>query len=458
MRPATSRAPFPRVFRGLAAILVLLTAGPALSWAEPLTLDQCIEIALRNNPSLRAARAGVDADRAGHLSTYSAFLPSLSASWDYSRRTSWREDLTDITATDPNDPSTWEYHYRSVKGTSDGYSASYTLSQNLITPAEWLQHRASAQSLIASQSGLRSVESDIRYLVRLQYFAFLQAILLDEVYVEATDVARAQLNRSQALFDLGSVARTDVLQARVNLASAERSQINARNAIEEERARLAVLLGMDVTEPLEIRRDITDPASFEENENALISEAQASRPELRQAQAAQRAAKLQSKSAFWSMLPSLGGSASYQKGLDDLWDTVNPADIDQPNASWGIGIGVNWRVFDGLSSIGNYKRAKASVVAASESVRRQELEASLAVRQAQVAVKNAREGIDAATESVALAEENLRLQQALYDNGGGTILEVNNAQAELTRARNDLVNARISLHMALAQQERAIGR
>jgi outer membrane protein TolC len=64
----------------------------------------------------------------------------------------------------------------------------------------------------------------------------------------------------------------------------------------------------------------------------------------------------------------------------------------------------------------------------------------------------------AAEEAVALAEENFKLQQALYQNGAGTILELNNAQVDRTKAKNALVEATISLHLANAQLDRALGR
>jgi len=91
-------------------------------------------------------------------------------------------------------------------------------------------------------------------------------------------------------------------------------------------------------------------------------------------------------------------------------------------------------------------------------VREQELNAALLVREAQVEIRNAREEMSAAEESVALAEESFRLQEALYQNGAGTILELNNAQVERAKAKNALVVATISLHTAHAQLDRALGR
>ena len=124
----------------------------------------------------------------------------------------------------------------------------------------------------------------------------------------------------------------------------------------------------------------------------------------------------------------------------------------------GFSIGLSWNIFDGLGTIGGVKSAKASVAAAREEFRRQELETALGVREARIEIKNAHEGIHAAQEAVELAAENLKLQEALYENGGGTILELNNAQVENTRARNSLIEARIGLHLAYALLDRAMGR
>ncbi len=119
---------------------------------------------------------------------------------------------------------------------------------------------------------------------------------------------------------------------------------------------------------------------------------------------------------------------------------------------------MNWDIFDGMRTIGGIQRAKAQEASALQSRREAELSASLGVREALVAIRDTREGIRAGQESVNLAEENLKLQQALYDNGGGTILEVNTAQADLSKAKTDLINGRIDLQLALALLDRALGR
>jgi len=248
------------------------------------------------------------------------------------------------------------------------------------------------------------------------------------------------------------------LQARVNRATKERDLIASHTSIDQERARLATLLGLDVQAPLEIRLDVEDPPETELDETALNNEATESLPEVLQAKAQVVAAGDRYRSSVWSQLPTLGGSLFYSKGADHLSDVTNPDELKGNGAEWGFTIGLNWEVFDGMRTIGEIQRAKADEAAARESRRQAELRASLGVRGALVAIRDAREGIRVAQESVNLAEENLKLQQALYDNGGGTILEVNTAQADLSLAKSDLIKNRVTLHMAHALLDRALGR
>jgi outer membrane protein TolC len=301
-------------------------------------------------------------------------------------------------------------------------------------------------------------------MVRQQYFLLLQALLLERVAGEALGVSEEQLRRSDTLFELGSVARTDVLQARVNRATAVQELIRARNSVAQERARLAVLLGMSAADSLEIRTDVPDPPETVLEEESLMQQAVEERPEVRRAEAELAASRMRSRSAFWSQFPSLSGALFYNRQVDarpgrgDAFSDLIALDDLQQNASWGFSIGLDWSIFDGLGTIGEVKSSRAGVSSAREARRQEELDAGLAVREAEVAIRNAREGIQAAQESVELAEENLRLQQALYENGGGTILELNNAQVERTRAHNSLIEARIGLHVAYAQLDRALGR
>ena len=131
-------------------------------------------------------------------------------------------------------------------------------------------------------------------------------------------------------------------------------------------------------------------------------------------------------------------------------------DLDQ-EARWGFSVGVSQTLFDGLRTKGSIQRATAGRRAQERALDAQRLQVALDIRESLLALKNAAEGIRSAREGVSLAEESARLQKALYESGGGTLLEWNNAQVELTRAKVAVVEAEASYHLAEAALERAVG-
>jgi outer membrane protein TolC len=392
------------------------------------------------------------------LTSYGGILPTVNVQTGFNRNAPWVAELP-IERVFINDQGLIDTVFSSQEHRSflNSWSLSTSLVQKLISPSDWYRFRAAGSDLNVARQSLRGSRAELVYQVRQAYFLLVRSILLEQVTTEALTVSEAQASRSQAMFDVGSVARSDVLQAGVNRAGAERDEINARNGIEQQRALLAALMGANVEQPLEVQTDMTESPAATYDESALIHEALDIRPEVRGARAEVRSAQLRDRSAFWNLWPTLEGSLTYQKtstNSDAIW---NPSSLTDRDAAWGLSIGLNWNVFDGLASIGSHKSAGADVAIARESQRQEELNAAVGVREALIAIKNAREGMAAAGEGVSLAEENLRLQQALYENGGGTILDLNTAQAALTKARIDQVDAGISLHLAVAQLDRAVG-
>lgn len=443
-----------RIMGTLVAVLAILPAMGRGAIAEPLSLDQCIAAAIENNPGLAQSGWQLEGARASRLSSANSFLPSVSYSFSQSRDRTWG-----TWSIEPYiDPISGEV-VRSRTGFryDTGYSNRLSVSQNVLNLPAWYRYSATGADLTSAKEGFRGSRGDLILLVRQQYLSLLGSILIHENAKEALTVSEDQLRRSQALFDVGSVARSDVLQARVTRANAVRDEISARNAVDQARAALAITLGMNVQDGLEIRQDLEPPVAMEADESSLIREAIDTRPESRQAHAATRAAELRYRSTWWSHFPVVSLGADWSRAASTVGDALDLGDLDT-GSSMGFGFSLNWPLFDGMATYGNVRGSKADLYAARERERQEKLNAALGVREAQIAIRNAREGMNAAEEAVALAEENLKLQEALYQNGAGTILELNNAQVERTRAKNSLVEATISLHLANAQLDRALGR
>lgn len=437
-------------------------SGSEVDLGSPLSLDRLIHIASERNLSLAQSYQSVEGVRGSRTGSYANLLPNVSGSWGYSQAISESSPTTrffdiggiPIQIEDPGG--------RTV---SDRYNLSIGLNQALIAPAAWFSFRQAGSSLESASLGLERARDNLAFEVTRQYFSLIRARELSRVAHETYRLSQEQLRRAQSLFELGSVARSDVLQAQVRVAGSERDRIASDNSVELERARLCLLLAIPVDSPLEVQDPPpppVDPVPGSGGEQVRL--ALQNRADFRQSELDLSGARLGEKSARWSRYPSISGGLSYSRhftgpvtsGEDvGVFDIFRNLDTD---ATWGFSLGLRASIFDGLSTKGSIQRATAGRRAREQALEEKRLSVALEVREASIQIKNASEGIRSAGEGVNLAEESVRLQKALYEGGGGTLLEWNNALVELTRARVALVEAEVNLHLALAGMEYAVGR
>lgn len=459
-------------WRGAAAAAVMMTilglgaarADEPPDLSRPLTLEELLRLAKERNHGLAQAQSRIDLARGSYTSSWSTYLPSLrgSAGFEHGHDHSTSKRVLGP-AVQEEDGTT----------TSDGYSLSLDGTERLLDPPGWFRSQSSKHRLSASEHSFASAEDLLIWNVTTQYYEVVRQKKLLEVAEQAYTLAGEQLDRAQALYELGSVAKTDVLQAQVSRAASERDRIAAGNAVEQQRSLLAVYLALPVDSPIEVSppEEITALESTTE-EGTLVDQAMSERPDLAQAKAELSASGLDARAARWSRYPTLALSYSYRKfkssadneattklAQEDGSVSRNTAkySFEPEGSSWSVGLGLSVPIFDGFLTKGSIQQAVANQRIQERALEQAKLDAALEVRQSLIAIKNANEEIRSAREGVSLAEESVRLQKALYEAGGGTLLQWNNAQVELTKARVSLVEAEVNLRLAQAGLDKATG-
>jgi len=436
----------------LGALPAARAQGPLPDLSHPLGLDEIVRLALQRNLDLAQAGQGVDAAHGALTASYSGLLPSATLGYGYSRSAEnssqgqvYFDQSQNRVVQTSGGVTTWGY----------SYSTSLSGSTNLINLPAWYTYRQARTGLAAARSGWNDTRDGIVLAVRQQYFSVIGAMELAKVDSEAYNLAQDQLKRSQSLFQLGSVAKSDVLQAEVNLASAERDQISAQNSIEQERAKLAVQMALPMDAPLRVAGPAPLPDSLAAPvESEAIAAAQKNRPDLLQAKQNLESARLAEMTSKTRFLPSLGASYSYSKHRPGAGEVLNAFANDyQAN----VAVGLSMTLFDGMNMEGRLQQARAQRRSDEEALAAKNLQVSLEVREAMLSIKNASQEIRSARQGVSFAEESVRLQKALYESGGGTLLEWNNAQVQLTRARQALVQGEIDFRLAQAALSKAVG-
>jgi outer membrane protein TolC len=447
------------------AVLALSAAAPARAQEEnlppgPLSVEDAVRIALDRNYDIAIAAGSAAAARGRALSSYTGVLPRLDANGNYSHESITGSRFPETSAQLSN-----------LRGTTDtkAKGLDVSLNQSIFSWSN-IQDIKSANAGARASGGLAEAQRlDVALGTRVQYYELYKAEKLRAVRDEGVTLAQDQLERAETLFELGSVARNDVLQARVNLQQARLDEISARNAVEVQRARLAQILGLSVITPLEIASTIPPPGPLaaEVDSSAIYRQALEERPDLEAARESVNSAKADLGSAKADYYPELFGRVNWfwnwRLGnghgafIDSLTGEPIPFSVDNDSDGWSAVAGVQLNIFDGLLREGQVNAAKGSLASERARLHQQELAVQVELKEAILGVREASQSIAAAQEGVGLAEENLKLAQERYQVGSGTILELNEAQVSLTESRSALVDAEAALRVAEARLDRARG-
>jgi len=413
----------------VAAFLAL----PAVAWAqERKTLAECIEIALRQQPTLRAAAATVAAGRERVWQAAAAYLPQVSASYLASRRHASSESLIGNAGT-------------GRARTFPFYTTGATLSQVLFDFGQNLELIHAAQALADALAADADTQHDtVVFNVQQAYFMLLAAYRLRDVAEETVAQNQKHLDLAEGRHDVGLAPRIDVTTAQVQLATAALNQVTARNNVSLGRETLRNAIGLLGPLDFDIVDSLEQPQTEVSDEEALDL-AYANRPELRSIAAQEHADAERIKAIEKDYLPKLTVNSNV------TWSGARyPL-----QESWNFGGLVNLSVFNGGLTTAQVGEAKANLdnLRATEDALRQNV--TLEVRQALLNLGQAAESIVVADKGLQQARENLSLAEGRYKTGVGNIIELTDAQVSLVTAEASRVQALVGYRTALATLERS---
>jgi outer membrane protein TolC len=266
--------------------------------------------------------------------------------------------------------------------------------------------------------------------------AFLSARRAGEIRKVAEEsLATAKEHRRVAgdQYELGVVARNDVLAADVQVANAEGALISVENQVELSRSRLALRMGYpgdrSVTPapgPFPAPREDVPPLA--ESLRAALSK----RNELRAQAAFIREGEAQVTAAKSEFAPTFFGQGGYSYENNSF----------NPNQSvFSVLLGGKVNLFSGFSDDAAKRQALISMERRKEGMEKLRDEISLEVKATHLSVAEAAKKKAVAEVAVARAEENLRIQNDRYREGLSISTEALEAQTLLTRAKVDRQNS-----------------
>src|SRR5947207_5541345 len=351
-------------------LTVTLLTLPSLAGAEARkTLEECIEIALRQQPTLRAAAATVAAGRERVWETAAAYLPQVSANYLASRRHASSSSL--IGSGGLGKAKTFPF-----------YSTGATLSQVLFDFGQNLQLIHAAQASAEALAADADTQHDtVVFNVQQAYFALLAAYRLRDVAEETVAQNQKHLDLAEGRHDVGLAPRFDVTNAQVQLATAELNRVTARNNVSLGRETLRNALGLLGPMDFDIVDSLEQPR-IEVGDAEALDLAYANRPELKSLVAQEHANVERIKAIQKDYLPKLISS-----------NNVTWSGQTYPlQENWNVSAAVNLSIFNGGLTTAQVGEAKADLenLRATEDATRQNV--TLEVQQALLHLRQATDG------------------------------------------------------------------
>lgn len=395
----------------------------------PMTLVDVVNKALCNNPQTRLAWANVRAQAALIGVAQSAYLPTLS--FNAGKNQPFGDNSVPASSQ-----------------TSSSLSAGFLLydfgtrAANLENARQMMSAMANAQD-----SALQTV-----FLAAVQ--AYYQWHAVNSSVVAAREAERASaesLRAAQTRYRIGTGTPSDRLQAQTALSQAILSRIQAEGNAQSALAGVANVMGIDAQDaPALADSPLSIPSQeFENDLNALITQAKQDRSDLLAAQAQVKAAQAAVEIAQSSGMPSLFMNAN------NNYQNINSTVVTR---SYSVGLTLTVPIFTGFNTTYRIRNAQALLDAKSAQLEQVSRQVSLDVWKNYYALRTAIDSVHAANDLQASAEESEKVALGRYKAGAGGILDLLNAQTALVNARQQFIQSLYNWQVAKAALAQSIGR
>jgi multidrug efflux pump subunit AcrB/outer membrane protein TolC len=436
----------------VAGILLVLALGAAPIHAAPrkVTLPEAIDLVLKQNTSLKIARAHVRENQQKTVTARADYFPQLSNETSL-MELSDRELVTVPAGALGTVPGLGPFPLQNItfnQGSNTILLANTTLSQPLTQLFKIKEGvRVAAANRRITEAELKKAEDDVVLGVHQLYFGLLaaskqvgalraQIVASQETLREAEDAVRA-----------GNALEVATIGGRASLLKCRQSLLAAENQVSDLNEEMDDLLGLPLDTELELEEVSASPGEHPTREQYLAAAAKGN-PELQAAKETVSKARSALLAAQYEYIPNIGAFAreTYQTGVPFLAHNFGT-----------FGLQMTWNVFDWGKRKGVVGERAAQLTQAEENLRRITDRIAVDVEKAYRKLERTQMMVDVAQEALALRKEGDRISRDQLKAGLTSDAKKAEAFAATRGAEVDELQARLSYELALAEIARITG-
>ena len=394
-----------------------------------LTLMNCIELALGNNPDINVAFHDTLASDTRIRQVWSNYFPKFSWQTGYTR-------IKQLQLSDALGRNLTFNYFILGQITLQQMLYDFGVTQNQATIRR-LEFENSKQTLA-------STINNVIYQTKDAYFNLLYANQQKAVALDTVKKFELFYNQAKSFYEIGLNPKVDVTIAEANLSDAKLSLIRAENAVNLAIARLNNVMGIpyiDKYDPKDSLMFTPFDMTFEE----LIEVAREARPELRQAEINVETAKQTLKLVKKSYFPTITAEGQYAIGGKSF------------TSNYGYNYGA-YPTTNGMLIKNEIQEARYLYDKQLAAARKLQNDIYLEIRNAYLLLQEKKNSVPVALLQVKQTKENYELSYGRYKVGEASPIELKDAQIIYQTAQLNYYDALYQYNSARAQVEKAVGK
>lgn len=396
-----------------------------------LTIDEAIERAMVQSPSIHKAQSEVRYAQSGELEAEAGYHPTLDAGFvweDVDKTTGFRYSPM--------------YHY--------DLTAKYNLFKGFTDKAKI---EARSMETESKRLLLTAQRSDLRLQVINAYTMYLKAQKGVKTQKDELDSLTRSYEDTNIRYEQGMVAKNELLLIDVQRLRAEQALFAAKSEKIRAREELRRLVG-GALEPEESIEDFQADADITKDLDTLLDETYTNRSELQALYRLHDASVAEREAVTGTYYPRVDLQADYT--INDKENSFGNS-IIQHKELFHTMVSVSWNLYNGRANEAQRSAILEQMSGQDADIASMKLDLRYQLRAAYEAYRVAESAKDVAARARESAEENYRITSDRYEYGQVDTLNLLTAQSNLTAAHNAYNDAYYDLYTAAKAVERISG-
>lgn len=410
-----------------------------------ISRDECVAIALQDNPTIRVADLEVKRMDYSKRETLAALFPNIEFSGAYQRSIKLQTVSMNMGG----------QSQQFKMGTDNTWNFGFSAAMPLVNAQLWKSLQISDTQILATLEEARASRLDLVNNINKSYYALLLAIASRDVIRANYDIAVMNADIFQKQFDQGTASEYDVLRSSVQVKNYEPELLQADIAIKQCSLMLKMLMGMDSEAVVMPNITLNDMKREMYGYHLGVERNLSQNTQLRSLDLQTKMLKQSLTAKKFAWIPTLG--VSYNMNWNAM-SNGNALKNQQFNPYSTVALGLTVPIFNGLGRLNAVKQTEVQVK--EMAFQRENL-----VNNLNMQVDLALDNIKKQVRQIASSEENVRqahkayeIMQKSFEIGAATYLNLRDSELANTSAQLAYLQAIYNFLISTTELDTLLGK